>query len=83
MIIVTRLNGQKQFAVNPDLIERIESNPDTTLVLVGGTKYIVAEKMPEVINLITLYRAQVVATAGRIDTAGEAFLHAVPDPERE
>ena len=35
MIVVTRLNDS-QFAVNPDLIERIHANPDTTLVMVDG-----------------------------------------------
>ena len=44
MIILTRLNNSR-FAVNPDLVERIHSNPDTTLTLVDGTTYIVTESM--------------------------------------
>ena len=40
MIRVTRLNGER-FALNPDLIERVEGHPDTVAFLVDGTKYIV------------------------------------------
>jgi flagellar protein FlbD len=62
MIVVTRLNDT-QFAVNPDLIERIHANPDTTLVMVDGAKYIVTESMNEIIERIAQYRARVVALA--------------------
>jgi flagellar protein FlbD len=62
MIVVTRLNDT-QFAVNPDLIERIHANPDTTLVMVDGAKYIVTESMSEIIERIAQYRARVVALA--------------------
>jgi len=62
MIVVTRLNNTR-FAVNPDLIERIQSSPDTTLTLVGGTSYIVTETMDEVIEMIAAYRAGVIARA--------------------
>jgi flagellar protein FlbD len=62
MIVVTRLNGSR-FAVNPDLVERVQASPDTTLVLVGGTTYIVQETLDEVIDLIAAYRARVISTA--------------------
>ncbi len=62
MIIVTRLNGPA-FAVNPDLIERAESTPDTVLTLVDGTKYVVAESLERLIMLIRDYRASVIAAA--------------------
>ncbi|AWB90734.1 flagellar FlbD family protein [Salinibacterium hongtaonis] len=62
MIVVTRLND-RQFAINPDLIERIHVNPDTTLVMVDGAKYIVTESMTEVIDRIAYYRARVIALA--------------------
>ncbi|GAA1338047.1 flagellar FlbD family protein [Arthrobacter roseus] len=62
MIVLTRLNDS-QFAVNPDLIERILANPDTTLVMVDGAKYIVTESMGEVIDLITRYRAEIIRMA--------------------
>lgn len=62
MIVVTRLNGQ-QFAVNPDLIERIYASPDTTLVMVDGAKYIVTETLDSVIDLIAEWRAHVLLIA--------------------
>ena len=67
MIVVTRLN-ESQFAVNPDLIERIQSSPDTTLTLVGGTSYIVTETMDQVIEMIAAYRAGVIARARAMPT---------------
>jgi len=60
VIVVTRLNGP-QFAVNPDLIQRIETTPDTILTLIDGTKYVVAESLAEVTERIVTYRASVVA----------------------
>jgi len=62
VIIVTRLNGPA-FAVNPDLIERAESTPDTVLTLVDGTKYVIAERLDHLIVLIRDYRASVIAAA--------------------
>jgi len=62
MILVTKLN-QSHFAVNPDLIERITSDPDTTLTMVDGVRYIVLEPLEEVIDLIADFRARVLAAA--------------------
>jgi flagellar protein FlbD len=62
VIIVTRLNGAA-FAVNPDLVERAESTPDTVVTLVDGTKYVVAEPLERLIALIRDYRASVIASA--------------------
>ena len=56
MIRVTRLNGE-QFALNPDLIERVEGHPDTVAFLVDGTKYVVKESVDEVLAEIREYRA--------------------------
>ncbi|WFR66128.1 flagellar FlbD family protein [Curtobacterium flaccumfaciens] len=68
MIVVTRLNGSG-FAVNPDLVERIQETPDTTLIMVDGAKYIVRESMAEVIDLIAAYRARIVGMAYGTDAA--------------
>ena len=56
MILVTRLNGAV-FALNPDLVERADCTPDTVITLVDGTKYIVAESVPEFIDSVRHYRA--------------------------
>jgi len=67
MIVLTRLN-QVRFAVNPDLIERVQESPDTTLVLVDGATFVVAESMDAVIGLVVDFRARVLATAADLRT---------------
>ena len=49
MIMLTRLSGSV-FALNADLIERIDSTPDTVVTLVDGKKYVVAEGLDEVVD---------------------------------
>ncbi|WP_029430793.1 flagellar FlbD family protein [Blastococcus sp. URHD0036] len=66
MIRVTRLNGE-QFALNPDLIERVEGHPDTVVFLVDGTRYIVREDVDQVLTEIREYRASILATAYEMD----------------
>ena len=56
MIMLTRLNGG-QFVLNPDLIERVESTPDTVITLVDGKHYLVTEGLREVIDLVQRSRA--------------------------
>jgi flagellar protein FlbD len=62
MISLTRLSGSV-FVLNADLIERLDSTPDTVITLVDGKKYLVAESLPEVISLIRQFRATVIADA--------------------
>ena len=64
MIALTRLNGSR-FAVNSDLVERIDASPDTVITLVDGTKYLVAESIDDVIEAIRAFRASVVASSGQ------------------
>ncbi|MGY1747466.1 flagellar FlbD family protein [Blastococcus sp. SYSU D00695] len=66
MIRVTRLNGE-QFALNPDLIERVEGHPDTVVFLVDGTRYVVRETVEDVLTEIREYRAGILATAYEMD----------------
>ena len=42
MIEVTRINGVK-FSINPELIEVVETTPDTVITLTTGKKLIVKE----------------------------------------
>ena len=79
MIRVTRLNGDG-FALNPDLIERLEAHPDTVAFLVDGTKYVVKESVDEVLREIREYRASILATSYEMDR-GEyaAVMSAVQD----
>jgi flagellar protein FlbD len=64
MIVVTRRNGTR-FALNPDLVERIEQTPDTVITLIGGVKYVVEESVEELIDEIRAYRASVLIAAER------------------
>jgi flagellar protein FlbD len=64
MIELTRLNGHT-FAINADLIERIDVTPDTVLTLVDGSKYLVAESLDDVIDRIRAFRASIVACANQ------------------
>lgn len=54
MIPVTRLNGSK-LTINALLIETIEETPDTLITLTTGKKFIVTEKVPEVVGLVKAY----------------------------
>lgn len=58
MISVTRLDG-REFTLNADLIESIESNPDTFIRLVNGDSFIVLESRGELVERIIAYRRQI------------------------
>lgn len=58
MISVTRLNG-KTFIINSELIEFLESTPDTVVTLITGKKIIVTESIDEIIEKTVKYRKKV------------------------
>jgi flagellar protein FlbD len=45
--------------VNPDLIQVIEANPDTVIVLVNGTRFVVSETAAEIADLVRAWRASI------------------------
>jgi len=55
MIEVTRLNGVVYY-VNPHQIEYIETNPDTTLIMLSGKRLVVREDYRSVFDRIVDYR---------------------------
>jgi flagellar protein FlbD len=55
MIELTKLKGAK-FALNSDQIETVEETPDTIVTLLNGHKYIVQERVREIISLIAEFR---------------------------
>lgn len=55
MIKLTRLNG-KEFVLNIDLIEFIESTPDTVISTTTGKKVVVMESVDEIIQKIVEFR---------------------------
>ena len=79
MITLTRLNGQR-FALNPDLIERVDVTPDTVVTLIDGAKYLVAENLDDVIGEIRRFRASVVAMANRGEITSENTAITSPAP---
>lgn len=79
VIVVTRLNGG-MFGVNPDLIQRVDSAPDTILTLIDGTKLIVEESMDEVIARVNEHRARVLARSRELQTLSAGSVHGVPSP---
>jgi len=91
VIRVTRLNGER-FALNPDLIERVEAHPDTVAFLVDGTKYVVKETVDEMLLEIREYRAGILATSYEMDRGeyrstgvpvAQSDSSVVPFPSRE
>ena len=55
MINVSKLNGDKYY-INPHQIEYIESNPDTTLIMLSGKRLVVLEDYQTVFDRIVKYR---------------------------
>ena len=58
MITITKLND-KQIVINCELIELIESNPDTTITMNTGRKIIARETADEVIAKTLAYKKEI------------------------
>jgi flagellar protein FlbD len=55
MIRVTKLNGD-EIVINDDLIEFIESTPDTIISLTDGKKIMVKEDPDEIVRRVAAFR---------------------------
>lgn len=55
MIELTRLNG-KTYVLNADLIETVESTPDTVITLTTNKKLVVNETKEEIIEKVIRYK---------------------------
>lgn len=64
MIALTRLSGT-MFMLNADLIERVDSTPDTVITMIDGKKLVVVESVREVLDAMVDYRGRVVAESAR------------------
>ncbi len=62
MIHVTRIN-RADLVVNADLIEHLETTPDTVISLTNGQKFMVLESAEEIIRRVILYRREILARA--------------------
>ncbi|MCL2223879.1 MAG: flagellar FlbD family protein [Defluviitaleaceae bacterium] len=58
MIAVTKIND-RDIIVNCDLIELIESTPDTTLTTTTGKKILVRETVEEVLDKVVAYKGRI------------------------
>jgi flagellar protein FlbD len=58
MILVTRLHGEP-LVVNAELIELVESTPDTVVSLSTGRKILVQDGMDEIVDRVIAYRRQI------------------------
>ncbi|MCG3205225.1 MAG: Swarming motility protein SwrD [Elusimicrobia bacterium] len=57
MICLRRLNGT-EFWLNAELIEQIDSTPDTVITLTTGNNLVVLEKIDVVIQKIKTYQQE-------------------------
>ena len=64
MIELHRLNGEV-FTLNPQHIEVMESTPDTVITLTNDRKYIVRDRIPEIIEKIKGYNREIFGNLGR------------------
>ena len=58
MIKITRLNNVEQI-INSDLIEFIDSTPDTNITMTTGRKVITRESVDEVIDRVIAYKRRI------------------------
>lgn len=58
MIQLLRLNGQA-IMVNADLIESVETTPDTVITLVSGNKLIVRDSMETIQDRIVEFKRKI------------------------
>lgn len=59
MIKVTRLRASAELVINAELIETVESTPDTVLTLTTGHKIIVQESPDEVVRRVVAYKRSI------------------------
>ena len=62
MIRITRLNHEA-ITINSDLIESIESTPDTLIKLTNGETFIVLESVEEVVQKVVDFRRRILLMA--------------------
>jgi flagellar protein FlbD len=58
MILLTHFNGG-QFYLNADIIQTVESTPDTVITLINNQKILVHDKANEVVEKIVEYQRTV------------------------
>jgi flagellar protein FlbD len=59
VIRLTKVSGER-FALNPDLVLRVDDGPDTIVTMVDGSTYLVAESVDAVADRMMSYRIALV-----------------------
>lgn len=65
MIRLTRLNDET-FVINCRQIERVESIPESNVILVSGKHYVVKESVDEIIDRVIEFNAEIYARAQKM-----------------
>jgi flagellar protein FlbD len=58
MITITKLNDVETI-INCELIEYIESNPDTTITMTTGRKFIAKESIDDIIDRVVAFKKEI------------------------
>lgn len=58
MIKLTKIN-KEEIIINADLIETIQSTPDTVITLTTNKKILVLEEVAEIINKVIKYKLEI------------------------
>ncbi len=58
MIRLTKLN-RTSFVLNCELIETIESTPDTVISTTSGKKFVVVESIDEIVDKVIQYKGNI------------------------
>jgi flagellar protein FlbD len=62
VIYLTRMN-HVPMVLNSDLIEHIETTPDTVISLTNGQKYVVLESADDIVHKVIAFRREITAVA--------------------
>ncbi len=74
MIQLTRIN-HKPLVVNSDLIEHIDSTPDTIISMTNGQKLVVLETVDEVVRRVVEFRSNILVIASSTELRRATEMH--------
>jgi flagellar protein FlbD len=63
MIVLHRLNGS-ELVINANVIETVEGNPDTVIMLTNERRYVVKEPVKEVIEKVIAFHRNIAGKTG-------------------
>ena len=58
MIAITKLND-REIIINSDLIESLESTPDSTITMTTGKKFIAKESIDDIIEKVVAFKQKI------------------------